>query len=140
LENLRIAGQRLNAFLNPCAARVVHTDAWCSDQLGLVHNFTNFLSISLGKRASKYSEILGKGKCNLAINHALTCDNAISVNFLFVHPKVIAAVRYEGVILDERTTVEEQLDSFTSGQLVALVLLIDPVESPAKQRLCFDVF
>jgi len=83
---------------------------------------------------------LGKRECNLTINQTLACYNAIPVNFLFIHPEIIAAVRYERVILDERTTVKKQLNPFTSGQLITFVLLIYPIESTAEQSLCFDVF
>jgi len=38
---------------------------------------------------------------------------------------------YKLVVLDERAAIEEQLDSLTSGQLVALVLLIYSIESAA---------
>jgi len=50
LENVGISGQWSHAFLNPCAARVIHSDEWSTNQHSLVHHLrtvTGKLSCSL---------------------------------------------------------------------------------------------
>ena len=66
------------------------------------------------------------------MNSSLASDDTISVELLFFHTKVVASVRDELVVLNKRTWVEEQLDSFTSGKFVLLVLLVDSGLTSAK--------
>ena len=63
---------------------------------------------------------------------SLASDDTISVELLFFHTEVVASVRDELVVLNKRTWVEEQLDSFTSGKFVLLVLLVDSGLTSAK--------
>ena len=63
---------------------------------------------------------------------SLASDDTISVELLFFHTEVVASVRDELVVLNKRTWVEEQLDSFTSGKFVLLVLLVDSSLTSAK--------
>ena len=66
------------------------------------------------------------------MNSSLASDDTISVELLFFHTEVVASVRDELVVLNKRTWVEEQLDSFTSGKFVLLVLLVDSGLTSAK--------
>lgn len=59
------------------------------------------------------------------MDSALASDDTISVELLFFHSEVSASVRDELVVLNKRTWVEEQLDSFTSGKFVLLVLFVN---------------
>jgi len=63
---------------------------------------------------------------------SLASDDTISVELLFFHTEIVASVRDELVVLNKRTWVEEQLDSFTSGKFVLLVLLVDSGLTSAK--------
>lgn len=66
------------------------------------------------------------------MNSSLASDDTISVELLFFHTEIVASVRDELVVLNKRTWVEEQLDSFTSGKFVLLVLLVDSGLTSAK--------
>jgi len=59
------------------------------------------------------------------MDSALASDDTISVELLFFHTEVSTSVRDELVVLNKRTWVEEQLDSFTSGKFVLLVLFVN---------------
>ena len=66
------------------------------------------------------------------MNSSLASDDTIPVELLFFHTEIVASVRDELVVLNKRTWVEEQLDSFTSGKFVLLVLLVDSGLTSAK--------
>lgn len=63
--NINIAGVSIDSFLIqreklPCTSRIVQSNNWRANASGHLHNFADFLGMSLTKRSSKYCKILAE--------------------------------------------------------------------------------
>ena len=61
--------------------------------------------------------------------------DAIAEVALLGKPEVSRPMRHEGIQLDERPGVEQQIEAFASGQLAGSMLLLDALGSAAELRL-----
>jgi len=93
--------------------------------MGLVHNFADLLSVGLRKTTTKNGEILRESKDNLSIDHALASDAAITVELGLLHVKLRASVSDKLIVLDKRASVEKQFNTFSCGEFVLRVVLIN---------------
>ncbi len=62
-------------------------------------------------------------------------DDAVSEEVLPVQPELRRAVRDECVDLNERAGIEQDVETFTRGELAPCVLALDPHRSPTLVRL-----
>ena len=125
LEDVGIAAQRRDPFLNPRAARVVHADHRCADLHGVIHDLADLLGVRLGERAAEDREILAEDEHHPAVDRAVAGDHAVARHGLLVHAEVVAAVPLEHVPFLERIGVEQELDALAGGELALGVLRVD---------------
>src|SRR3989338_7381367 len=87
----------------------------------------------LAETSTEDSEVLGEDLNESAIEHAMTSHDTVSGMSLSSHSKVLTTMLNEGVILTERTTIEKEIDSFTSSQLPFGMLLLHSMMSSTNQ-------
>lgn len=78
LENLGIAGERVNTLLDACAARVIQADDRDTELHRLVHHFADLASEGLGQRATEHGEVLREYKGRPTVDEALTSNDTIA--------------------------------------------------------------
>ena len=125
LEDLGVAGEGVDAFLDACSARVVKSDDRCADLHGLVHDFANLEGHGLAERAAEDGEVLGKDVHLAAVDGAVAGHDAVAEVGLLLHVEVGAAVGDEHVEFLERAFVEQQCDALAGRQLALFVLFVD---------------
>ena len=85
VENLAVAGERINAFLNPCAARVVDGDDGNADVGGGFHHVADFLRVHAPQRATGDGEILREGGHWPPVYIADAGDDAVTGHLAAIH-------------------------------------------------------
>ena len=93
----------------------------------------------LRQRSPEDREVLGVDEDEPPVDSPVAADNAVSENELLVQSKVGGPMRDEGIELNERVLVEEQLEPFACRQLVPLVLLRYPLSAAAQLRLVTEL-
>jgi len=131
-EDVRVAAERFDAFLNARAARIVETDDRCADAEGVIHDLGDLLSVRGAQGATKNGEVLREGEYTTTVDRALARDYAIAWEALLLHAEVGRASRDEAADLHEAAGVHEQLEALARGQLAEVVLLVD-ARLPATQ-------
>lgn len=106
LEDFSVASERLNSLLDTSTTRVVQADARCTHKLCLIHDLAYLFSIGLRKRTAKNCEVLRESKDYFAVDSALSCDDAITIDFLFFHAKISASMSHKLIVFNERTLIE----------------------------------
>ncbi len=90
-------------------------------------------AVGLRERAAEDREVLSEEIDQPRIHRAVAADDAVAGDGRgLVHAEVAAAVGDEGVDLDERAGVEEQLDALAGGELARRVLLVDALLAAAQ--------
>ena len=79
----------------PRSPRIIKTDNRRSDLHRLIHDLANLSRMRRGQRPSEHSEVLTEREHATAIYQAMSGDDPIARNFLFVHTEV------GGIVLDE---------------------------------------
>ncbi len=125
LENLSVACQGVDAFLNTCATRVVEADHRGSHLHGHIHDLAYFLCHGLAQRAAEHGEILCEDIDETSVDCSVTGHDAIAeIAFLFLS-EVVAAVAHEHVNFLKRSLVEKLGNAFACGVFSAFVLFLD---------------
>ena len=130
-EDVRVAAEALDAFLDARAARVVQADHRRAGLHRQVHDLADLLGEGVGQAAAEHREVLGEREDRAAVDRAVAGDDAVAGDALLVHPEVVAAVGPQLVDLDEGAAVEQQLDALARHQQAALVALGDLVGAAA---------
>ena len=106
LENLGVARQTVDTFLNARSARVVDAD----DRRAVLHRHVHYLayfrSEGFGKRAAEYREVLREDVHLPSVDRAAPGHDAVAEIGLLAEPEVVAAMRDEHVEFLERALVE----------------------------------
>ena len=89
-----------------------------------------FPAYASDKRAAEDGEVLAEDEDRPTVHRAVTGDDAVAEERL-VAP---VAGRDEGIELDERSRVEEQVDALAGGQLAGRMLLVDAVGTTPEPR------
>ena len=126
LENLTIAGQGVDSLLDTGAARVVQTDAGGSVLEGHVHDLADLLGHGFGKGTAAHGEVLGENIHQTAVDGAAAGHHTVSVEMLFLHAEVGAAMLDEHVEFLETAFVEQQLQALTGSELAFSMLCVNP--------------
>ena len=116
-EDLGIAAQRRDALLDPRAARVVEPDDRRPDLHREIHDLADLLGVRLRQRAAEHREVLAEDEHQPAVDGAVAGDDAVAEDALLVRAEPRRPVGDEGVQLDERVRVEQQLESLTRREL-----------------------
>ncbi len=132
-EDVGIATEGHDAFLDSRAARIIEADDWQADLHREVHDLADLFRIGLRQRAAEDREVLAEHEDLSAVDATVTRHDAIAKRALVREAELRRAMGHERVELDERFRVEEQLEPLARGQLAHGVLLLDALRSPAKQ-------
>ena len=121
-EDVGVAAERHDAFLDPRAARVVQTDDRRTDLHREIHDLADLLGVRLRQRTAEDREVLAEDEHRPAVDLAVAGDDAVAEE-RFGRRRV--AVGDERIEFDERVGVEQQVEPFARGQLAGFVLLRD---------------
>ncbi|MPM37910.1 hypothetical protein SDC9_84530 [bioreactor metagenome] len=125
VEHLAVAGQRVDALLDPGAARVVDEDEGRAGGERGLHHLDDLLGLRLAGRATHHGEVLGGDVHRAAEDGPRAGHHAVGRGLGGVHPEGGRTVRTEHPGLLERPGVEQGADPLTRGHLALLVLLVE---------------
>ena len=123
VEDLAVAGQRIDAFLDAGAAGVVDADERDAHLDGVIHDLGDLAGVHQPERSAGHGEILGEDGHGVAGHRARPGDDAVARQVLLLHVEVLAAVLDEEVVLVEGSGVEDLRDPVPGSQLAHGVLL-----------------
>ena len=130
-EDVGVAAERHDAFLDPRAAGIVEPDDRRADLHRQIHDLADLLGVRLRQRSAEDREVLAEDEDRPAVDLAVAGDDAVAEE-RFGRGRV--AVRDERVELDERSRVEQQVESLARRQLAGVVLLRDARRAAALAR------
>ena len=134
-EDLRVAGERDDALLDPRPARVVDPDHRAPVLQGHVHHLADLLGEDLGQRAAEDGEVLREDEDLAAEDLAVAGHDRVAVRPVRHRVEVGVAVADVAVELDERARVEQLLDPLAGEQLPPLPLPCDRLLVARVRRL-----
>ena len=120
-EDVGVAGEGDDAFLDAGAAGVVEADDGGADAEGGVHDLDDLGGVGLGEGAAEDGEVLGEDEDDAAVDAAVAGDEAVAGDSLVGHAEVGGSVGYEFVGLFEGALVEEEVDALAGGELAGFV-------------------
>ncbi len=135
LENLSIAGQGIDAFLDTCTAGIVEADARGAVAQGHVLYLADFLAHGLGQGTAAHREVLGKNVNQAAVDGAAAGNHAVAVRMALVHSEVGAAVLYKHVKFFKAAFVQQQGQAFPGRHFSFGVLGLDAFFTTAHAGL-----
>ena len=133
-EDVRVAGQRDDALLDPRAAGVVDPDHRAAVLDSEVHDLADLLGEDLGERAAEDREVLGEDEDLAAEDVAVARDDRVAPRPPLAHPELDLAMPDITVELDERTGIEEALEPLAREQLALRALPLDRLLGPLVER------
>ena len=134
-EDLGVAGERDDAFLDARATRVVDADHRAAVLRRQVHHLADLLGEHLAQRAAEDGEVLAEDEDAAAEDRPVAGDDGVAVGAPLEHPEVRLAVADVAVELDERARVAELLGALAREQLARLALLRDRLLGAGVARL-----
>ena len=99
-EDVGVAAERHDAFLDPRAARIVETDDRRADLHRQIHDLADLLGVRLRQRSTEDREVLAEDEDRPAVDGTVTGDDAVAEE-RFASP-IASRLRDERVELDER--------------------------------------
>gem|GEM_PF-5058313 len=124
-EDLRVAPEALDAFLDARAAGVVEAHDRHAHLQGGVHHLADLLGVGLREGAAEDGEVLAEEVDRPPVHARVPRDHAVPEDLLLLHAEVVATVRDEAVELDEGAFVDEEVDALARRQLALRVLRVD---------------
>ena len=124
-ENLAIGPQRVHAFLDARAARVIDADHRGAVLQGQVQDLAHFGAVDIADRAALNGKVLGKDIDRAPVDCAPACDHALRREF-------VGAAGGKGVQFVKAARVEQQVDALASGQFAFVVLALDARDATAQ--------
>ena len=134
-EDLRVAGERDDALLDPRAARVVDPDDRAAVLHGQVHDLADLLREDLGERPAEDREVLREDEHLATEDRPVAGDDGVAPRPVLAHLELDLAMPDEAVELDERARVEELLEPLAREELPALALARDVRLARRMERL-----
>ena len=134
-EDLRVAGERDDALLDPRAAGVVDPDHRAAVLDGQVHDLADLLGEDLAERAAEDGEVLGEDEDLAAEDRPVAGDDRVAVRAALHHPEVRLAVADVAVELDERAGVAELLGALAGEEPALLAPRRDGLLAAGVERL-----
>src|SRR5262249_57169234 len=108
-EDVSVACERDDTFLNPRSAGVVQPDDRRTHLYCKIHNLADLLSIGFTERPADDSKILGEGVDEPAINTAVSAHAAVAGKLLLLHPEIETSVTYKLIHIFARVIVVQQV-------------------------------
>ena len=134
-EDLRVAGERDDALLDPRTARVVDPDDRAAVLHGQVHDLADLLREHLRERPAEHGEVLREDEHLAAEDRPVAGDDGVAPRAVLAHLELDLAVADEAVELDERARIEELLEPLAREELAALALPRDVLLARRMERL-----
>ena len=131
VEDLAVAGQRVDAFLDARAAGVVDADDRDAHLDGVIHDLGDLARVHQAERTAGHGEVLRIDADRAAVDRAGAGDDAVGGKLLVVHAEILAVVLDEQVVLMERAFIEQRGDPLACGHLAAGLLLADGLVAAA---------
>ena len=131
-EDVRVATERHDSFLDPRASRIVEPDDRRTDLHRQIHHLADLLGVRLGQRSTEDREVLAEDEHGPTIDGAVTRDDPIAEERGL---RLGVAIRDERIELDERAGVQQQLQPLPRGEFSTSMLLIDAFLSPTETSL-----
>jgi hypothetical protein len=131
-KNFRVAGQRLDAFLNARAAGIVQADQRRARTHGQVHDLDDFPGVGFGKRAAENREILREDVHQAAADAAEAGDESVARRPLRFHAEIVGLMPNEFVELFEAAFIEQQVHAFAGAELALFVLALAAFGAAAR--------
>ena len=124
-EDLAIAFQTVQTFLDAGTAGIIHADYGSADLAGILKDFADLIGLNFAHGAADNGEILGISVDDAAVYLAVAANNTITGEVLLFLAKVVAAMDNEGIDLNKGVGIEQGLETLTSGHFALLMLLFD---------------
>ena len=121
-EDVRVATERHDAFLDARTAGVIQSDDRGPDLHREIHHLADLLGVCLGQGSAEDREVLTEDEHRPPVDLAVTGDDPVAEE-RFGCTRV--AVRDERIQFDERTRIQQQVEPFAGRQLSGLVLFCD---------------
>ena len=134
-EDLRVTRERHDALLDAGAAGVVQADDRRAGDDGQIHDLADLVGVGLGERAAEHREVLREDVDRPAVHRAGPADDAVSGDARLLHVEVAAAVKDEGIELEERARIEQEIDPLVRRELPLAVLARGSLRPAALARL-----
>jgi hypothetical protein len=135
VEDLAVAGERVDALLHPRAARVVDEDEGGAGLERLQHDLGDLDRVDLARRAARHGEVLA-GQVNQPAPHrGRAGDDAVGGQVLVGHAEHGRPVLSEHARLLEAVRVDQGVDALARRQLARLAVLLQLVGAAAQHGL-----
>ena len=132
-EDLGVAAQRRDAFLDPRATGIVETDDRRADLHREVHDLADLLGVRLRQRSTEDREVLAEDEDEPSVDGSVAGDDAVAEDVLLAEAELGRAMGDEGVHLDEGPRIQQQVEPLTRGELAPGVLAFDADRAAALQ-------
>ena len=87
-EDVGVAAERHDAFLDSRAAGIVEADDRRADLHREIHDLADLLGVRLGQRSAEHREVLAEDEDEPAVDRAVAGDDAVAEDELLVEPEV----------------------------------------------------
>src|SRR4249919_3018118 len=134
-EDLRVAGKRDDALLDPRAAGVVDADHGAAEASGHVHDLADLLGEHLGEAAAEDREVLREDEDLAPDDRSVAGDDGVAVRPPLAHVELDLAMADVAVELDEGARVEQLLGPLPRQELSLLALARDRPLASGVARL-----
>ena len=124
-EDLAVARECIDSFLNTSSAGIVQAYARCTDFESQFIYVNDLCSVHFTKGAAFNGEVLSECKYQSSINSAVTCYNAFAREIFLFLAEVVAAGFYEGIDFNESAFIKQKSESFTSSQFAFCMLFFN---------------
>ena len=121
-EQLAVAAQSVDSFLDTGSAGVVHANARSAHLQGQSLNFGNLVGMHFAQGTAFNGEILREYINQATIDCAVTGGYAFTRQVFFLLAEVVAAMTDETVQFYERTFIQQSGNSFPCGHFASLML------------------
>ena len=138
-ENLPIAGQRVDPFLNTRSAGVVDSDQRNAHVQGIVHDFGDLTCMHEAERTAGNRKVLCEYGDRLAADHSGADNHAVTRKRFVLHTEIPAVVFHENVVFMERSLVQQCDDTLTRGEFSHRLLLFYGFGSAAIKNFLFPM-
>ena len=124
-ENLAVAGEGIDSFLNTSSAGIVQAYARCTDFQSQFIYVNDFSCMHFTKGAAFNGEVLSECKYKSSINSAVACYYTFTREIFLFLAEVVAAGFYKGINFYESAFIKQKSKSFTSSQFAFCMLFFN---------------
>ena len=124
-ENVGVAAETDDSFLNARAAAVVQADQRRAGLHRHVHDFADFPGSDFAQRAADDREILRKDVDQPPVDRPPAGDDAVGRITIFFQSEVARAMRDKGIEFAKAARIEQDVQPLTSGIATEVMLTLD---------------